>query len=125
MHGGIPRRPSAGAPATSFASSSPSSSWELELSVTIAYLESRQMLLCHADLDYGLDSVLGRGSMGIIFKGTLERSGSAVRPVAVKRMLSPEDEKQFTMEQMMQDVGKLLLGFYVTAVDARVMDGPL
>jgi len=77
--------------------------WELELSVARASLNSRRMLLTPTDLEYHSDWVLGQGSMGIVYKGTLKCSGSAGRPVAVKRLLSQEQAQDFNGGQMIQD----------------------
>ena len=86
--------------------------WELELSVARASLNSRRMLLTPTDLEYDSDWVLGQGSMGIVYKGTLKctalcaphcHGGSAGRPVAVKRLLSQEQAQHFNGGQMIQD----------------------
>ena len=63
-------------------------SWELELSVATASLDSRRMLLTPTDLEYDSNQVLGQGSMGVIYKGTLKCTDSAGRTVAVKRLFA-------------------------------------
>ena len=78
-------------------------SWELELSVATASLDSRRMLLTPTDLEYDSNQVLGQGSMGVIYKGTLKCTDSAGRTVAVKRLLPQEQLQGFKVGQMMQD----------------------
>ena len=68
-----------------------------------AALDSRGLLMTPTDLDFDPAHVVAKGSMGVIFKGSLNRSGSARRPVAVKRLLPQEQLQGFKVGQMMQD----------------------
>ena len=65
-------------------------------------LRSLGLMLDPKSIQYtSASEVLGKGAMGVIYKATLARPGSALTVVAVKQMLREEDGGSFTKQELL------------------------